>query len=292
MPFQTQNEIRETLHQAGMRPQHRHGQHFLVDRNLMQKLVDSAEIAPDDVVLEIGPGTGSLTNMLAELAAHVVTVEIDTQIAEVARRHLAHHDNVTLLVTDALKGKNHLNPQVIETLLDKHRHRRGPMPAGREPALQRRLADRRGPAAGGAAGADAVLHRAEGGGRSHGRRAADQRLRPAVGCAAGPRECQASRPRAAARPSGPPLMSSPRSSRSNPTPDRKAAAGDPHHLAAVVHRLFLHRRKTLWQNLKLAYDDRADALKDDRRDRLAPAAGGTGRRGLDPPGEGPAAPPR
>jgi 16S rRNA (adenine1518-N6/adenine1519-N6)-dimethyltransferase len=48
----------------------------------------------------------------------------------------------------------------------------------------------------------------------------------------------------------------------DPDPARKAATGDPHRLASVVHRLFLHRRKTLWQNLKLAYGDEADALKE------------------------------
>ncbi len=86
MVFQTQSEIRDLLRQAGMQPQHRHGQHFLVDRNLMHKLVDAAGISPDDLVLEVGPGTGSLTSMLAEVAAHVLAVEIDAGIAEVARR--------------------------------------------------------------------------------------------------------------------------------------------------------------------------------------------------------------
>ncbi len=125
MPFQTQNEIRDILKQADMRPQHKHGQHFLVDRNLMLKLVESAEISQDDVVLEIGPGTGSLTNMLAERAARVVSVEIDARIAELARQHLAHHDNVTLLVTDALAGKNHLSGEVLDTFLHAHRQTAG-----------------------------------------------------------------------------------------------------------------------------------------------------------------------
>jgi 16S rRNA (adenine1518-N6/adenine1519-N6)-dimethyltransferase len=50
--------------------------------------------------------------------------------------------------------------------------------------------------------------------------------------------------------------------RIEPEAERKAGAGDPHQVASVVHRLFLHRRKTLWQNLKLAYGDGADPLKE------------------------------
>ena len=261
MPFQTQNEIRQTLQEAGMQPQHRHGQNFLIDRNLMQKLVDSAEIAPDDIVLEIGPGTGSLTSMLAELAAQVVTVEIDTRIAEVARRHLAHHDNVTLLEADALKGKNHLNPQVIETLLEKHRSQ----PAGRcllcanlpynaaspivadlvldVPAVktlcftvQKEVADRMAAAP----------------------RTSDYGPLSVVLQALAKVKRVARVPRQAFWPA-PEIESA--IVKVEPDTERKSATGDAKQLAAVVHRLFLHRRKTLWQNLKLAYDQQADALK-------------------------------
>ena len=260
MPFQTQNEIRQTLQEAGMRPQHKHGQHFLIDRNLMQKLVDSAEIAPDDIVLEVGPGTGSLTNMLAELAAQVVTVEIDTRIAEVARRHLAHHDNVTLLVMDALKGKNHLNPQVIEALQDKH----GSQPAGQcllcanlpynaaspivadllldVPAVktlcftvQKEVADRMAAMPG----------------------TSDYGPLSVVLQALAKVKRVARVPRQAFWPA-PDVESA--IVKIEPSADRMAT-GDAKHMAAVTHRLFLHRRKTLWQNLKLAYDQQADAIK-------------------------------
>jgi hypothetical protein len=75
--MQTQRQIQELLSSAGVSPNRRLGQHFLVDLNLMRLLVDSAQIGPRDVVLEIGTGTGSLTEALAQRAGHVVTVELD-----------------------------------------------------------------------------------------------------------------------------------------------------------------------------------------------------------------------
>ena len=57
---QTKKQIEALLDGAGARPNRRLGQNFLIDGNLMRKLVDTAEIAPDDIVLEVGAGTGSL----------------------------------------------------------------------------------------------------------------------------------------------------------------------------------------------------------------------------------------
>lgn len=244
-----------------MRPQHKHGQHFLVDRNLMQKLVDAAEIQSDDVVLEVGPGTGSLTNMLAERAAQVVSVEIDRAIAELARRHLAHHDNVTLLVTDALQGKNHLNRQVIDTFLDKHRQTVGkallvanlpynaaspivadlllqvPQVQAMCFTVQKEVADRMIAAP----------------------RTSDYGPLTIVIQAMARVRRVAKVPRQAFWPA-PDVESA--IVKIDVDPAMKTAAGDANHLAAVVHQLFLHRRKTLWQNLKLAYGEQAEALRD------------------------------
>jgi 16S rRNA (adenine1518-N6/adenine1519-N6)-dimethyltransferase len=116
---QTQTQIAEMLAAAGLRPQKRHGQHFLVDLNLMRVLADAAEIRPTDTVLEIGPGTGSLTELLAERAGRVVAVEIDPKIVEVAKKALAAagRTNVTWLQFDILRGKNKLNPQVVIPLV-------------------------------------------------------------------------------------------------------------------------------------------------------------------------------
>ncbi|MCD4728248.1 MAG: 16S rRNA (adenine(1518)-N(6)/adenine(1519)-N(6))-dimethyltransferase RsmA [Pirellulales bacterium] len=99
-----------------MRPRTRVGQNFLIDLNLLDVLVESAAVEPDDVVLEVGTGTGSLTAMLATRAAAVVTVEVDHRMFQLAAEQLHRFDNVTMLQVDALKNKNRLNPAVLEAM--------------------------------------------------------------------------------------------------------------------------------------------------------------------------------
>jgi 16S rRNA (adenine1518-N6/adenine1519-N6)-dimethyltransferase len=110
---QTLSFLQQKFEQAGIRPRTQHGQNFLIDLNLLELLVAAARLSPHDVVLEVGTGTGSLTARVAPLAAHVVTVEIDPHMAELARSELAACPNVTLLVQDALRNKNQLHPAVL-----------------------------------------------------------------------------------------------------------------------------------------------------------------------------------
>lgn len=114
--MQTQTTIRELLESAGLRPTKRFGQHFLVDGNLMRKLVASAELRADDVVLEVGCGTASLTQELAPHVGRVITVEVDRGLAGVATNQLADLPNVTLLHCDALLGKHQVHPDVLSAL--------------------------------------------------------------------------------------------------------------------------------------------------------------------------------
>lgn len=104
------------LSEAGIRPSRRRGQSFLIDANLLTKLVESADLTGDEVVLEVGSGTGSLTAMLAERAARVVTIEIDAGLAALAQRRVAGFGNVTWLVGDALARKSELNPALVEAV--------------------------------------------------------------------------------------------------------------------------------------------------------------------------------
>ena len=84
--------------------------------NLLRLLFESAAITRDDVVLEVGTGTGSLTALLAQQAAAVVTVEIDPPMFQLASEELHRFDNVTMLQVDALRNKNRLNPVVLEAV--------------------------------------------------------------------------------------------------------------------------------------------------------------------------------
>ncbi len=102
--------------ESGIRPYTRFGQNFLIDLNLQRILLDAAELGPDDVVLEVGTGTGSLTLLMAAQAAHVVTVEIDRQLFQLAGEELFELGNVTMLHLDALKNKNRLNPALLEVV--------------------------------------------------------------------------------------------------------------------------------------------------------------------------------
>lgn len=110
---QTISFLSRRFAEVGIRPDARRGQNFLIDLNLLRILVDAAELEPDDVVLEVGGGTGSLTALVAERAAAVVTVEIDAALAQLHREELVGATNVTLLEQDALKNKNQLAPEVL-----------------------------------------------------------------------------------------------------------------------------------------------------------------------------------
>lgn len=113
---QTLSEIRSILAQADISPRQRLGQHFLIDLNLMRKLVDAAQLCPADVVLEVGAGTGSLTEALLESGCRVIAVEIDPGLQTVLRQRLGGHPRLTLMAADVLAGKHQVNPAVLREL--------------------------------------------------------------------------------------------------------------------------------------------------------------------------------
>jgi 16S rRNA (adenine1518-N6/adenine1519-N6)-dimethyltransferase len=116
MSRQTKSFLIERFREMGIAPATRHGQNFLIDLNLVELLVNSADLGLQDVVLEVGTGTGSLTAMMARRAAAVVTVEIDSHLFELASELLLDFPNVTMLKLDALRNKNNFDDGVMEAV--------------------------------------------------------------------------------------------------------------------------------------------------------------------------------
>lgn len=113
---QTRSYLMELFEQRGVHPRSDYGQNFLIDINLVEFVVESAELTDKDIVLEVGAGTGGMTAFLAQQAGHVISVELDTNVFPLAQYAVRDFENVTLLNTDALKNKNNFSPLVLEEI--------------------------------------------------------------------------------------------------------------------------------------------------------------------------------
>ena len=103
--------------------QKRFGQNFLIDGHVVEKIIKAADISKDDIVLEIGPGIGTMTQYLAEAAGHVYAVEIDKNLLPILDYTLSDYDNVTVINEDILKldikellGKENRKLKVVANL--------------------------------------------------------------------------------------------------------------------------------------------------------------------------------
>ena len=99
----TPGATRYILEKYGIRARKKYGQNFLINANLINGIIDAARITEDDCVLEIGPGIGSMTQLLSEAAGRVVCVEIDESLRPVLAETLEDCDNVKILWQDILK---------------------------------------------------------------------------------------------------------------------------------------------------------------------------------------------
>lgn len=116
--MQTLAEIKSILDARGLRPLKSLGQNFLIDHNLIRKLVDSAELQPGETVLEIGPGTGTMTEELLSRHARVVCAELDKGLCEHLREHFSEQPGFSLVEGDCLEGKHALAPAVLQAIGD------------------------------------------------------------------------------------------------------------------------------------------------------------------------------
>ncbi len=84
---QTKHQIEALLAEAGSSgPRHRFGQNFMIDQNLVRLVADAGRIGREDLVVEVGPGTGTLTEELLERSNEVAVVEIDRDLAAMLRK--------------------------------------------------------------------------------------------------------------------------------------------------------------------------------------------------------------
>ena len=94
---------RQLLRQFGFKPRKRLGQHFLIDESVLEHILSAAELSPGDIVVEIGPGLGILTERLAKQGARVVAVEVDAKLVALLKKRLAAFADVKIVHADILE---------------------------------------------------------------------------------------------------------------------------------------------------------------------------------------------
>lgn len=87
-------------------PKRHRGQHFLIDKNILKKIIDAAAIQPDETIVEIGAGTGILTSELATRAKKVIAVELDKELIPILQKTLIEHSHATIIQDDCLDVSN------------------------------------------------------------------------------------------------------------------------------------------------------------------------------------------
>ena len=111
---QSLRQIKQLLADHGLRPKKRYGQNFLHDQNQMRRIVEATSIRRGDLVLEVGAGTGALSELLIERSARLVAVEIDRDLEPILRARLA--DRARLYFGDVLAGKHAVAAGVLHLL--------------------------------------------------------------------------------------------------------------------------------------------------------------------------------
>ncbi|MFH1486660.1 MAG: 16S rRNA (adenine(1518)-N(6)/adenine(1519)-N(6))-dimethyltransferase RsmA [Chloroflexota bacterium] len=97
------SQVRKLLKRLGLRARKRWGQHFLVDTSVLRKTISAAELAPDDTVVEVGPGLGVLTEELLKRAGEVFAIEVDSGLASALSHTFAGHSNLTVVNANVLE---------------------------------------------------------------------------------------------------------------------------------------------------------------------------------------------
>jgi 16S rRNA (adenine1518-N6/adenine1519-N6)-dimethyltransferase len=113
---QTKHQIEALLAEAGSQPRHRFGQNFMIDGNLVRLVAEAGQLGAGDLAIEVGPGTGTLTEELLGRAAAVLVVEIDRDLAAMLRNRFGGNPKFSLIEGDALAGKHELNAELLAAI--------------------------------------------------------------------------------------------------------------------------------------------------------------------------------
>ena len=112
--MQTLTEIRSLLEQRGLHPKHRLGQNFLHDQNQLRKLIHAAEVQTGDRVVEVGPGTGTLSEALVDAGCELTACELDEDMAQIVSERLG--DRMSLVRGDCLDGPRKLSAALNDAI--------------------------------------------------------------------------------------------------------------------------------------------------------------------------------
>jgi predicted RNA methylase len=117
----TPGATRYILEKYGIRARKKYGQNFLIDSNILDSIIEGADITGEDCVLEIGPGIGTMTQKLCAKARFVIAVEIDKKLIPILNDTLSEYDNKLILNEDALRADLERNwavvAEAIQTIL-------------------------------------------------------------------------------------------------------------------------------------------------------------------------------
>jgi len=107
MNFFAQKEVKKLLKNKGIKPKKQLGQNFLIEKNIVEKIITAADVKGNDIVLEVGAGIGVLTQSLAKKAKKVIAIEKDKKMASLLKEGLGGLKNIKIVSADALK----INPK-------------------------------------------------------------------------------------------------------------------------------------------------------------------------------------
>ncbi|MCC6679520.1 MAG: ribosomal RNA small subunit methyltransferase A [Phycisphaeraceae bacterium] len=115
--MQTLRDIQNLLAAHGLRPKKRFGQNFLHDHHHLARILEAAEVSQGDLVVEVGPGTGTLSELLLQAGAKLIAVEVDRDLEPILWQRLG--DAAKLIFDDVLAGKHALSPMLLEAVGDR-----------------------------------------------------------------------------------------------------------------------------------------------------------------------------